>query len=76
MVCQIFVSVVPVHVLRSVLREAAARFVRVRVLQDTSLDRLGDGPCGSGGGFLAAALAVLGTDETDAMTTARSFFLP
>lgn len=39
--------------------------------QDTSLDRAEDGPCGSGGGFLAAALACLGTDDTDAATTAR-----
>lgn len=37
--------------------------------QDTSMDRADDGPCGSGGGFLAAALAVLGTDDTDAATT-------
>lgn len=39
--------------------------------QDTSLDRAKDGPCGSGGGFLAAALSGLGTDDMDAATTVR-----
>jgi hypothetical protein len=37
---------------------------------DTALDAEEDGPCGSGGGFLAASRAALGTGEEDAMTTA------
>lgn len=37
---------------------------------DTALDADEDGPCGSGGGFLAAALAALNTGEEDAATTA------
>jgi hypothetical protein len=37
---------------------------------DTALDAPADGPCGSGGGFLAAARAAVGTGDEDAFTTA------
>ena len=37
---------------------------------DTALDAEEDGPCGSGGGFLAAARAALNVGEEDAATTA------
>ena len=57
-----------VDALADMLRQLKRSFWPFR--WDTALDSEEDGPCGSGGGFLAAALAALNTGEEDAATTA------